>query len=505
MGLLGLDIGTSTCKAGVYADGRLVSFASRSYPTVGGAVGEAVVDSRAVDGAIRAVIAETAARAAAEGERVTAISVGSMGEAFVPLASDGSILAESILSVDRRGGEYLSLFSPYSPEELYRITPNIPGACYSFPKLRWVQDHQEDLYRKTWKFLFWADYAVYLLTGEALACHSLANRTLLFDFRRERWSDELLELGGIDGGKLGEIVAAGVVAGTVLPEVARELGLDSGVRVVTGGHDQCPVALGAGAISGGSAACGLGTVECLTPVMDAVPELESLRRLSLNIEHHVVPGKYVSFIYNQAGSLQKWFARTFAAAEGGEEENPALYERLSEEMPDDPSGLLVLPFFEPTGAPLFMSDHYGCILGLTTATSRGRILKGILEGATYYFADSLGTLASIGCSTERFIATGGGARSDRWLQLKADIFGRPVVRAAHTEAGTLGAAILAGVATGEFASFQEGVAAFAGEGKTFQPDPEKTERYHAMLDAYRRIYPALRNSLPREGVQLCWT
>jgi xylulokinase len=239
--------------------------------------------------------------------------------------------------------------------------------------------------------------------------------------------------------------------------------------------------------------------------MDAVPELDSLRRLSLNIEHHVVPGKYVSFIYNQAGSLQKWYARTFAAAEGGDSGGPDLYERLSEEMPDDPSGLLVLPFFEPTGAPLFMSDHYGCILGLTTATSRGRILKGILEGATYYFADSLGTLASIGCSTERFIATGGGARSDRWLQLKADIFGRPVVRAAHTEAGTLGAAILAGVATGEFSSFQEGVAAFSGEGKTFQPDGEKTERYREMLDAYRRIYPALRNTLPREGVRPCRT
>jgi xylulokinase len=500
MGLLGLDIGTSACKAAVYStSGARLAFASRSYPTEGGESGEAAVDSRKIDQAIRAVIAETAAAARAAGDPVAAISVGSMGEAFVPVGADGSILAESILSVDRRGGGYLSLFSSYSPEALYRITPNIPGACYSFPKLRWIKDHQIELYRSAWKFLFWADYAVYLLTGAAIACHSLANRTLLFDFLGERWSEELLAASGIDGDKLGEIVPAGVVVGTVRPGVARELGLESGVRVVSGGHDQCPAALGAGAIAGGKAACGMGTVACFTPVMDGIPDLDALRRLSLNIEHHVVPGKYVSFIYNQAGSLQKWFARTFAAAEGGAEAGPDLFERLGAEMPEGPSGLLVLPFFEPTGAPLFMSDHSGCVLGLTTATTRGQILKGIVEGTAYYFADSLSAMESVGCRTDRFVASGGGARSDRWLQTYADVFGRPFVRAAHTEAGTLGAAILAGVAVGEFSSFSEAVAAYAGEERTFEPVRERTERYAAMLECYRRIYPALRAGLPAAG------
>jgi xylulokinase len=465
-----------------------------------------LLDSWQVDSAIRAVIAEAAIAARkTAGGAVTAISAGSMGEAFVPLSRSGEILDCSILSVDRRGGEYLDLFSGIRPADLYRITPNIPSACYSFPKLRWVKDHRRELYGATWKFLFWADYAVYLLAGEAVASYSLANRSLLFDFSRERWSDELLGAGGIDKEKLGAIMPAGRVAGTVLPAVARELGLDAGVKVVSGGHDQCLAALGAGAISGGSAACGIGTVECLTPVMDRIPDLDSLRALSLNIEHHVVPGKYVSFIYNQAGSLQKWFARTFAAAEcaslGCPDGSPELFERLGSEMPDGPSGLLVLPFFEPTGAPLFMSDHSGCVLGLTTATTRGQILKGILEGATYYFADGLETLASVGGATDRFIANGGGARSDRWLQLKADIFGRPFVRAAHTEAGTLGAAILAGTAVGEFGGFGEAVGAFSGEGRVFEPRASHAARYRDMLGAYRRIYPDLRDRLPSEVSQ----
>ncbi|MFA6508062.1 MAG: FGGY family carbohydrate kinase, partial [Treponemataceae bacterium] len=171
MGLLGLDIGTSACKASVFAtDGRLAAFASRTYATERGEGGEALVDSRQVDAAIRAVIAEAAAAAReTAGGTVTAISAGSMGEAFVPLSRSGQILDRSILSVDRRGGEYLDLFSGIQPADLYRITPNIPGACYSFPKLRWVKDHQRELYDATWKFLFWADYAVFLLTGEAVA------------------------------------------------------------------------------------------------------------------------------------------------------------------------------------------------------------------------------------------------------------------------------------------------------------------------------------------------
>jgi xylulokinase len=230
--------------------------------------------------------------------------------------------------------------------------------------------------------------------------------------------------------------------------------------------------------------------------MDTIPSLEKLRRISLNIEHHVVPGKYVSFIYNQAGSLQKWYARVFDASEGGEEAGPDLFEKLLVEMPEDPSGLLVLPFFEPTGAPLFMANHTDCILGLTTASTRGQILKGIIEGSAFYFADSLSAMELVGCRTDSFVASGGGARSDRWLQTYADIFGRPFVRAVHTEAGTLGAAILAGVAVGEFSSFTEAVSIYTGEARAFKPVLTRTEQYAEMLETYRRVYPGLRGTIP---------
>jgi xylulokinase len=156
----------------------------------------------------------------------------------------------------------------------------------------------------------------------------------------------------------------------------------------------------------------------------------------LNIEHHVVPGLYVSFLFNQAGVLVKWYRNTFAATES--------FDQLLAEMPEEPTRLLCLPYFEMTGSPDFKPDAAGAILGLHTSTPRGVILKGILEGVTFHFVESLAGLRGLGVSLSEFVASGGGAKSDAWLQLTADVLGIPVVRPRVTEAGLLGAAMLAG-------------------------------------------------------------
>jgi xylulokinase len=254
-------------------------------------------------------------------------------------------------------------------------------------------------------------------------------------------------------------------------------------------------ALGAGAIEKGTAVCSIGTVECITPIFDSVPDPALFKRHNLNIEHHVIPNRYVSFVYNQAGSLQKWFSRVFTDAEMASSTGPELYNRLASEMPKEPTNLLVLPFFEPTGAPLFMSDNYGCILGLTTATTRGEIFKAIVEGITYYFADALDDLSQMGLPIDSFVAVGGGARSDAWLQIQADILGRPIARSANVEAGTLGAAILAGTTTGVFKDTELAVQKFVKIERVFEPNKAYANAYQNSLGLYRSIYPELRGRL----------
>ncbi len=496
MSLLGIDIGTTGCKAAVYSeDGTCLSQAYREYQSLRPGPGLLELDSVAVFGQIKDVITRVAA--SAEGDPVKALSISSMGEAMVPVSNDRKILGNSIVaSVDSRGAEYIEqLRGKISEEELFRINPNPLGACYSMPKLCWIRDNQPELYNKADRFLLWGDLILYMLGGEAVAGYSLANRTLLFDIRKEDWSDRLLDLTGIQRDKLGRTVPAGTVVGEVSPGMAAELNLPAGAKLVVGGHDQCCNALGAGIYSGGQAVCGIGTFACITPVYDHIPDLEKIPR-GFNIEHHVAPGLYVSFLYNQAGSLVRWFRDTFAVADKellgpGED----IYDKLASEMPSDPSRLLTLPYFEPTGSPGFVTGASGVIVGLKTHTKRGEILKSIMEGVAFYFLESVDVLRELDVDTSEFVATGGGAKSDAWMQINADVFGAPFVRPASTEGGILGAVSLAGVAAGIYGDYPEAAKIFHRKEKVFEPDSERHRIYRENFEQYRKMFPLLREFL----------
>jgi xylulokinase len=494
--LLGIDAGTTGCKAAAFSiEGRCLAMAYREYPTLQPKPGWAELDSRQVFAMVLEVIAEVAAQTTAD--PITAISVSSMGEAMTPVSQDRRILGNCILSAEVRGAEYIDqLEAEMGQEAVYAINPNILAPNYSLPKLLWLRENEADLFQRTWKFLLWADLIPFLLGCDAFTSHSLANRTLLFDIRKEDWSDTLLDWSGLDRNLFAPCVAGGTVVGTVAPGIARDLGLPSAVTVVSGGHDQCCNALGAGIVEAGKAACGIGTIECIAPVYGRIPESAEMLPLRLNIEHHVLPGLYLSFIYNQSGVLVKWFRNAFARAERQILAPEAdLYTTLLAEMPPGPTRLLALPHFDITGAPDFISNSAGLIAGLRTSTARGEILKALIEGATFYFVESLDALKALDIDTSEFIATGGGAQSDAWLQIKADILDVPFVRLRHTECGLAGAAMLAGLATGVYASPAEAASRFVRRDRVFTPDPVRHRQYHDRYRQYRRLYPALQEIL----------
>jgi len=502
MSLLGIDVGTTGCKAAAFSEaGHCISHAYREYPMLQPRPNWAELDSRRVWELTKEAIAEVAGETKAD--PITALSVSSLGEAMVPVSSSREILGNSIVcSGDVRGAEYLKeLRREISPEDFYRINPNILSPAYSWPKLRWLQDHEPGLYAKAGKFLLWGDLVTSMLGCDPVTSHSLANRTLLFDIRAEDWSDRLLEIGNVSRDKLPKTMPGGAVCGEVDRTVAGELGLTRGVKVVVGGHDQCCNALGAGICQAGKAVCGVGSFECVTPVYDRLPEdPAAMLANGLNVEHHVLPGLYVSFIFNQSGLLVKWFRDTFATADAellNDDEDA--YDILTAEMPAEPTRLLTLPYFEMTGPPDYVSDASGVIAGLKTGTRRGDILKSILESATFYFVDSVEALKAVGADTSEFVATGGGAKSDAWLQIKADIFGVPFVRPRVTECTVLGAAMLAGLGTGRFASAGEAVRRFVTRDRVFEPDAGRHAFYVEQVAKYREMFPLMKGFLKKLG------
>jgi xylulokinase len=269
------------------------------------------------------------------------------------------------------------------------------------------------------------------------------------------------------------------------------------VRIVSGSHDQCANAIGSGVIDPGSTVYGMGTYHCITPVFYTPPDPLAMIARGLNTEHHAIPGRYVCFIYNQGGALVKWFRDTFASGEHlkAETEGHSIYPTLFAEIPTEPSNVLVLPHFALTGPPRFISDSAGLLAGLHLGTLRGEILKGIIEGVAFYLKEVVDSLPATGIKITNFCAVGGGSRSDTWVQTCTDIFGLPFTRPVITEAGTLGAAIIAGVGSGIFESYAEGIAAMVKLERTFEPDLSKYERYQTRYQFYKRMEPLMANFL----------
>ncbi len=492
MSMLGIDVGTTGCKAGAFSSsGKCIHLAYREYPTAYPRQGWAELDAPYVWTQVQETISEAAA--ATKADPIRALCVSSMGEAATPVNKNRDILGSSILSSDVRGGDYIdALRREMSQEEFYQINPNVLTPSYTLPKLQWLKEHRPELYHAADYFLLWGGLVEFLLGADPFISYSHANRTLLFDIHKQDWSDKLLAISGLDRAKLPCCLPAGTIAGTVSDSIAMKLGLPPGIKIVVGGHDQCCNALGAGIAQAGRAVDGIGTYECITPVYQGLPDPGKMLAQGLNMEHYVIPNHYVSFLFNQAGSLLRWFRDTFAA---GERSDPEIYRRLDAEAPGAPTHLLVLPYFEPTGSPGFCADASGVIVGLKMSTTRGEIYKALLESITYYFAQAITQLKALGIDTSEFIATGGGAGSDLWLQIKADILDVPYTRLAQTHCSVAGAAMIAGMAIGQLPGVADAVPRFVQRTKTFYPRAEHHRVYQERLERYGQLYPLMRNYL----------
>jgi xylulokinase len=417
-----------------------------------------------------------------------------MGEAMVPVTRDREILGNSILGNDLRGDEFLKdLMDKISPREVFHINGNIPDVSYSFTKLAWIKKYAPDLYKKTDYFLPWADFVCFMLGAKPATNYSHANRTMLFDINTCTWSNKLLELTGIDLNKLAPPAPSGTVLGKIDSSEASNLDLDSSLLIISGGHDQCCAALGSGIMGAQntSAMLGIGTYICAVPVYSIIPDLDFMIRKRLNIEHHSAPGLFVSFIYNlSGGSLVKWYKSTFARSQVGINESPEInYDTLFNEIPEETTDIIVIPRFGPTGPPDFLKTSAGTIANLSLEHGRADILKAILEGVIFYIKDFFSDSEAISAfGINKFIVNGGGAKSEIWLQLTADILNKTVVRNKATEAGSLGAAILAGTASEIFVSLEEGVSKMVKVDIEINPNPKMVEFYDLKFKKYKQYY-----------------
>ncbi len=493
MAVIGMDIGSTGCKCIVFGhDGTPYAYSYREYPR---SLSSDVIPASCIWDNAAEVLREAAAsyrtlQGSADG-RIRAICISTFGEAFVPVDAAGNALDDIMLYTDRRGlEECADLCASLGEETIMRITGVKPHPMYSLPKIEWLRRHKPDIFARTWKFLLMEDYIIYKLTGETVIDYSLASRTMAFDIRKLSWDDGLLAAAGISRDRMSVPVPSGTAVAAVSRTAAEAIGLDAGILVVTGGHDQVCAAVGSGIFSPGAAADGIGTVECIIPLFPKPVDDLSFTGSNYCCVPYPVGGTYVTYAFNfTGGSLLKWFRDNLARDVKAEAARLGanVYAMLENQIPAEPSPLFVVPHFAGSGTPELDPSDTAVISGLTFRHGPGDLFRACLEGVTYEMKYNMDLLETHGIRIRELYAVGGGSKSMAWLGIKAAITGCPIHQLEVEEAGITGTAIMACVAAGIYPSVPEACSAFIRERNTIWPDAGLHERYEELYAEYKRI------------------
>lgn len=496
MSLMGLDIGTTGCKCTIFScEGSVVSYSYKEYNTQSPKPGYYELDPRVVWDSVKNIIYN--AVNSYKGEPVTAVCISSFGESAVPVDKHGNVLGNSILYTDKRGSSQCKELVEYLGKQTIMNLAGVSAhPMYTVSKIMWIKENMPDMYARVWKFMLFGDFISYCLTGIPVIDYSLASRTMAFNVVEKKWEGKILDAARIKQDMFSEACPSASVIGNIKRDIADELGLSKDTLVVTGGHDQVCAALGAGILTEGLAIDGIGTVECITPAFDRPVLNELMLEYSFNCAPHAQEGMYVTYAFNfTGGSLLKWYRDNFAVQqkELAWKEGKNVYALLDEQATKNPTNLLILPHFAGAGTPYMDTDAKGAILGLSFNNTASDIYRAMLEGITYEMALNIECLSKAGIKINTLRAVGGGAKSDLWLQIKADIMQRKVERLDVNEAGTLGTAIMAGVATGVFNSMEEATKQLIKVRKEFYPNLEFKEKYMENYERYKKVYESIKS------------
>lgn len=503
MSLLGIDLGTGAAK-GVAFDysGNVLCKSERDYQTFSRHPGWCELEAEKFIQAICEITHELSAQL--QEDPVAAMAISCHGETVIPTARDGSPIAPAFMNADNRAfAESAELEARVGRKRLYEITGTPPHPMYGLTKIMWFRKHDPEGYARTYKFCAPEDFVLMNLGVEPVCNHALCSRYLMFDIHTRQWSQEILDAAGVDIDKLSRPVLPGTIVGRLDREHAERFGLREGVTVVSGGFDHFSCSIGAGIIRPGAVSCSAGTYEGLTTLTTAPNTSDAALACCLNTFCHL-DGLYANFAYFTAGICTKWYVNQFCGEDRIEaaRQGVSVYDVLNHavaQLPDTPTNVYVAPHLVGSCNPYNDPKARGFVYGMTPDLTRHGMYKAVYEGIAFEFAEVCRLMADMAQPFETVRISGGGARADFTLRLRAATSGRRLEQLETNEAPCLGVAILAGVAIGVFSSIEDGIRKTLRVRKTVEPDSALAEQYQAPMQTYHQLYHAL------EPVRSRWT
>ena len=484
--LLGVDIGTSSCKTALFDEnGQVAAQGGSEYPVSYPEKGWAEQDPEDWWNGVCQAVRDMTGRSGINPADIAGIGVDGQSWSAIALDGAGNVLCPTPIWTDTRSAEIcLETAARLTEERLFGVSGNPAQPGYTWPKILWYRKYRPEVYEKTEKILQSNSYIVYRMTGEITQDPSQGYGLACFDMRKGRWDDETREALGIPRKFLPEIIPCHQTAGRLTAEAAAQTGLREGIPVAAGGLDAACGTLGAGVVSPGQTQEQGGQAGGMSICID---RYAADPRLILGF--HTVPGRWLlQGGTTGGGGALKWLRETMCPELSFEEMSA-----LAETAPPGSGGVSFLPYMAGERSPIWNPDACGVFFGLNFGTTRGQIIRACMEGVAYALRHNLETAEEAGARAEILRAMGGSANSRIWTQIKADVTGCGIEVPASDTATTLGAAMLAGVGTGVWRSFEEAAQRTVRVKRTFEPDPAKKAVYDRGYGQYRRLYENLKD------------
>jgi len=498
--LLGIDIGTSACKVAVFdLDGRVIAQSAKAYQVYYPAPDYVEQNPEEWWNAVCDAIQEVLLLGRINPKQITGIGIDGQSWSAIPVDKNGNVLANTPIWMDTRSSDIAKKVAErVGFEKIFNISGNSFEPTYSTPKMLWFKENCSDIYKNTYKFLQSNSFIAYKLTGNYAQDLSQGYGIHSFNMKTGKWDDEFCDELGIDREKLPDIYKCHEVIGYVTKKAAEITGLAAGIPVVAGGLDASCGTLGAGVIDVGQTQEQGGQAGGMSICLD-----KPAAHPKLILSFHVVPDLWLlqGGTVGGGGSI-KWFRQELGAYEV-EQENKTGISSLkimddeASEIKPGSDGLIFLPYMAGERSPLWDKYAKGVFFGLGYNKTRAHMIRAVLEGTAYALLHNLKTAEEAGVKVNTLNAMGGAANSRLWTQIKADVTGKIIKVPSSDTATTLGAAILAGVGTGQYSGFKEAVERTVNITRTHEPDMKSHEIYMKYYDIYLEIYDKLKDTMKK--------
>ena len=490
---LGVDLGTSSVKVLLVDEtGAVRKTASRTYPLEFPQPGWSQQNPADWWNAVEACIPELL-----EGEdksQVAGLSVGGQMHGLVVLDENDQVIRPAILWNDgRTGRETEELNADFGKEKLLSLVGNIAFAGFTAPKLLWMRRNEPELFQKIKKIMLPKDYLVYRLTGVHSCDYSDASGMLLLDVANRRWSPELLSYCSITEEQMPKLFESYESVGTVLPEIAAQLGLPEGVVVAAGAGDNAAAAVGTGTVGNGCCNVSLGTSGTVFISSDdfRLPPEGNLHAFA----HADGAYHLMGCILSAASAYGWWTKEILKATSDNDEQNPITDEDLGR------NPVFFLPYLMGERSPHNDPAARGAFLGMSMDTTRYQMTQAILEGVAFAIRDSVEIARSLGIEITESGLCGGGAKSPLWRKIMANVLNMEMQVPVQEEGAGYGGAILAMVAAGAYGSVREACDKLRTERRIYKPDPAIAARYEQRYQVFKSLYPTLKAAYPTLAVK----